>query len=175
MTDLLFPLSQPFTSALTFPLCVCFPPHLLPHLDTAQILPCNPLRLSITSLSKPNQSKISLPLLFRPPEPNSNISTGTCKGNCPCGKISKPPIVVLLLLLSRDTATLCAVHIYLGVQICPLLYCVSNLEQPTVENVSVLRKGEYHNKNAATDLGQCFTTKVNHNHIHLDESIRVQT
>lgn len=68
MTDLLFPLSQPFTSALTFPLCVCFPPHLLPHLDTAQILPCNPLHLSITSLSKPNQSKISLPLLFRPPQ-----------------------------------------------------------------------------------------------------------
>lgn len=81
---------------------------------------------------------------------------------------------MLLLLLSRDTATLCAVHIYLGVQICPLLYCVSNLEQPTVENVSVLRKGEYHNKNAATDLGQCFTTKVNHNHIHLDDRSKLR-
>lgn len=159
----------------TFHLCFNFPSLCLfsspspPSSGHRPNITLQPPRLSITSLSKPNQSKISLPLLFRPPEPNSNISTGTCKGNCPCGKISKPPIVVLLLLLSRDTATLCAVHIYLGVQICPLLYCVSNLEQPTVENVSVLRKGEYHNKNAATDLGQCFTTKVNHNHVHLDD------
>lgn len=59
MTDLLFPLSQPFTSALTFPLCVCFPPHLLPHLDTAQILPCNPppqYNITLKAQSKQNLS-----------------------------------------------------------------------------------------------------------------------
>lgn len=122
---------------------------IFPHLDAAQILLYNP-ELGATSLSKLNQSKISLTLLFHPPEPNSDISSGTCKGNCPCGKMSKPLIVVLLLSLPRDTTTLCVSHIYLGVQIFPLLYCVSSLEQLTVENVSVLRKGEYHNKNAAT-------------------------
>lgn len=59
-----------------------------------------------------------LPLLFRPPEPNSNISTGTCKGNCPCGKMSKPPIVVLLLPLPRDTTAL-------SVGYRPIYICVS--------------------------------------------------
>lgn len=80
------------------------------------------------SLSHHSQSPIkakSLPLLFRHPGPNSNISTGTCKGNCPCGKMSKPPIVVLLLPQPRDTTALSVGHIYLGVQIFPLLYCVT--------------------------------------------------
>lgn len=60
--------------------------------------------------------------------------------------MSKPPIVVPLLPRPRDTIALSVGHIYLGVQIFPLLYCVTSLEQQTVENVSVLRKGEYHNK-----------------------------
>lgn len=59
--------------------------------------------------------------------------------------MSKPPIVVLLLPLPRYTTTLSLGHIYLGVQIFPLLYCVTSLEQLTVENDSVLRKGEYQN------------------------------
>lgn len=47
--------------------------------------------------------------------------------------MSKPPIVVLLLPLPRDTSALTIGHIYLGVQVLPLLYCVSSLEQQTVE------------------------------------------
>lgn len=75
-------------------------------------------------------------------EPNSNISTGTCIGNCPCGKMSKPPIVMPLLPWPRDTAVLSPRRIYQAVQIFRLLHCLASLEQQREENVSVLRKGE---------------------------------
>lgn len=75
-------------------------------------------------------------------EPNSSISTGTCIGNCPCGKTSKPPIVMLLLPWPRDTAVLSPDRIYQAVQIFRLLHCLASLEQQRAENVSVLRKGE---------------------------------
>lgn len=124
-------------------LCVCFAPR-LPSSGPNPNITLQP-RLGAPSLSKPRQSKmsLSLSLLFYPPEPKSNISTGTCKRNCPCGKMSKPPIVAPLWPLPRDTTTLSVSHIYLGVQIFPLLCCVTSLEQLTVENDSVLRKGEY--------------------------------
>lgn len=64
--------------------------------------------------------------------------------------MSKPPIVVPLLPSPRDTTTLSVGHIYLGAHIFPLLDCATSLEQLTVENVSVLRKGEYQNKGSVT-------------------------
>lgn len=129
-TDILFALGHPYplTSALTFPLLFVFPS----HLDATQILLCSPPPPPHHSQS-PIKAK-SLPLLFRHPETNSNISTGTCKGNCPCGKMSKSPIVVPLLPRPRDTTALSVGHIYLNVQIFPLLYCVTSLDkQQTVE------------------------------------------
>lgn len=87
--------------------------------------------------------------------------------------MSKPPIVVLLLPRPRDTTTLSVGHIYLGVQIFPLLYCVTSLEQLTVENVSVLRKGEYHSKEcvAAVQPSQSYTG-VHQQHVNAKASQR---
>lgn len=128
--------SCPFSFALTFHLYLLQPGH------GSKIT----LQTSLHSYSQSPIKAKSLPLLFRHPEPNYNISTGTCKGNCPCGKMSKPPIVALLLPLPRDTTAPSGSNIYLGVQIFPPSYCVASLEQQTVENVSVLRKGEQHNE-----------------------------
>ena len=48
--------------------------------------------------------------------------------------MSKSPIVVPLLPRPRDTTALSVGHIYLNVQIFPLLYCVTSLDkQQTVE------------------------------------------
>lgn len=122
-------------SSISFNLCFNFPSPVCFPLSSGR----NP---NITLQPPPppphhSQSPIkakSLPLLFRHPETNSNISTGTCKGNCPCGKMSKSPIVVPLLPRPRDTTALSVGHIYLNVQIFPLLYCVTSLDkQQTVE------------------------------------------
>ena len=80
----------------------------------------------------------------QPPEPKSTISRARCKGNCPCGKTTKPPIVVPLLNWPRDSNTLSIGHIYQAVQIFPLLYCEAIVwDTIRLENVTVLRKGEY--------------------------------
>lgn len=141
--------SCPFTSASSFHSVFVLLLDSL-HLDATQILLCNLDSVQLHSQSPIKAKCLSLSLLFCPPEPKSNISTGTCKRNCPCGKMSKPPIVGLLLPLPHDTTSLSVCHIYLGVQIFPRLYCVTSLGQLTVKNDSVLRKGEYHSKNATT-------------------------
>lgn len=118
----------PFTSALTF--SVCFP-SLSGHHPNIILQP--PDSVQHHSQSPIIAKSLSHSIVSPPSEPNSNISTGTCKGNCPCGKTSKPPIVVLLLPLPREITALPVGHIYVGVQIFPRLDCVASLELITVE------------------------------------------
>lgn len=81
-----------------------------------------------------------LPLLFHQLRPKSDISTDACKENCPCGKTSKPPHCS-----GRpcDSAWLPVGRINPGVRIFSLpQLCCCLIGSKTVENVSVLRKGE---------------------------------
>ena len=136
-------INLPLTCPCAFyrlPSVLCSPP----HLDPAHILQCGSGSVRQHHSQSPIKAK-SPPLhCFPRQEPKSNISSGTCKRKCPCGKTSKPPIVALLLRRPRDTTALPVAHIYLGVQNFFLfLYCVTCLEELSGENVSVLRKGEY--------------------------------
>lgn len=108
-----------------------------------QMLVCFPSPLSLSNHFHRFQNPIIakwLPLLFHQLRPKSDISTDACKENCPCGKTSKPPHCS-----DRpcDSAWLPVGRINPGVRIFSLpQLCCCLIGSKTVENVSVLRKGE---------------------------------
>lgn len=103
-------------------------------------------RLSATSLPKPNQSKISPSIVFGPQSQTPISALAHVRETVHVAKCLNPPLLRFCCRgLAIPPRSPSAIYIWLS-KFFHSLYCVTSLEQQTVENVSVLRKGEYHNK-----------------------------